>query len=61
MSVSELNAFSRRFDLIFVEMGRVKQEDVYWFLDFKNQKRYYTAAEITSKLFQVNFQCCSKS
>ncbi len=50
MSVAFLNSFCRRFDLIFVEMGRSKGEDVYWFIDFKNGKRYYTKDEIYGKM-----------
>lgn len=51
MSVSDLNAFCRRYDLVFVEMGRVKDAEVYWFVDYNNERRYYSAAEIASKLF----------
>ena len=50
MSVSLLNAFCRKFDLIFVEMGHVEGSDVYWFVDFNNRRRFYTAPEIQDKL-----------
>ena len=50
MSVARLNAFCRRFDMIFVEMGRVSGTDVYWFIDFWNDRRYYTFNEIESKM-----------
>lgn len=50
MSVARLNAFCRRFDMIFVEMGRVCGCDVYWFIDFQNDRRYYSYQEIESKM-----------
>lgn len=50
MSIPTLNAFCRKYDLIFVEMGRVSGADVYWFLDFNNQRTYYTAEEIEGRL-----------
>ena len=50
MSVSYLNSFCRRFDLIYVEMGRCKGEEVYWFIDFQNDRRFYTKEEIFSKM-----------
>jgi hypothetical protein len=50
MSVSSLNSFCRRFDLIFVEMGRCNGHEVYWFIDFNNDRRYYTKDEIRSKM-----------
>lgn len=50
MSISFLNSFCRRFDLIFVEMGRSQGREVYWFIDFKNSRRFYTKEEIYSKM-----------
>jgi hypothetical protein len=50
MSVSYLNSFCRRFDLIFVEMGCCTGQEVYWFIDFKNSRRFYTKEEITGKM-----------
>jgi hypothetical protein len=50
MSISDLNAFCRKFDLIFVEMGRVQGEEVYWFIDYNNRRRYYSAAEINDSM-----------
>lgn len=50
MSVSLLNAFCRKFDLVYVEMGLVEGSDVYWFVDFNNHRRCYTAPEIRNKL-----------
>jgi hypothetical protein len=50
MSIERLNAFCRKYDLVFKEMGRVKGEEVYWFIDFENNARYYSAAEITDKM-----------
>ena len=50
MSVSFLNSFCRRYDLIYVEMGRQQGTDVYWFIDFENSRRYYTKEEIYSKM-----------
>ena len=50
MSVSQLNTFCRQYDLIYVEMGRVRGSDVYWFVDFQNDRRYFTKEEIFSKM-----------
>ena len=50
MTVPALNCFCRKYDLIFVEEGRVEREPVYRFLDFQNNRRYYTAAEINCKI-----------
>ena len=50
VSISTLNSFCRMYDLVFVELGRVDGNDVYWFIDFENQRRYYTAAEISEKV-----------
>ncbi|MHC5081446.1 MAG: hypothetical protein ACYTHN_20785 [Planctomycetota bacterium] len=50
MSISILNAFCRKYDLIFVEMGRVRGDEVYWFIDFNNRRCFYTAMEIEDKL-----------
>ena len=50
MTITSLNAFCRRYDLIFVEMGRVKGEDVYWFIDFNNRRCFYSAPEIKNKI-----------
>jgi hypothetical protein len=50
MSEYLLNNFCRRFDLIFKEMGRYKGEEVYLFIDFHNDRRFYTKEEIFSKM-----------
>ena len=50
MSVSDLNAFCRRFDLIYVEEGYERGTPIYWFIDFENHRRYYTKEEIESKM-----------
>jgi hypothetical protein len=50
MTIPTLNAFCRRYDLIFVEMGRVNGSEVYWFIDFQHERRYYTAEEIKEKV-----------
>ena len=50
MTVPVLNCFCRRYDLVFVEEGQVHEEPVYWFIDFDNQRRYYTDMEINDKL-----------
>jgi hypothetical protein len=50
MTVPELNAFCRRYDLIFVEEGMDKGIPVYWFIDFQNERRFYSAAEINDKM-----------
>jgi len=50
MTISLLNTFCLRYDLIFIEMGRVKGREVYWFLDSKSNRRYYTSEEIESKI-----------
>jgi len=50
MSIPQINAFCRRYDLVFVEMGQVEGDKVYWFVDYNNDKRYYTAPEISDKL-----------
>lgn len=49
-TIQTLNAFCRKYDLVFVETGRMNGTDVYWFLDFNNERRYYSFAEIESKL-----------
>jgi len=36
--------------MIFVEMGSIDGEDVYWFVDFNNERRYYSGTEIESKM-----------
>ena len=53
MLVPEMNTFCRCYDLIYVESGRVEHQDVYWFIDFKNNKRYYTVSEIQDKLREI--------
>lgn len=50
MSIHEINVFCRKFDLIYVETGRVEGQDVYWFLNHQNQRVFYTAPEIYSKI-----------
>ena len=50
MSIPTLNAFCRKYDLVFVEEGRVNGQEVYWFIDHQNQRRYYSASEIKDKL-----------
>jgi hypothetical protein len=50
MSIPTLNTFCRKYDLVFVEEGRVHGNDVYWFIDFNNKRRYYTSHEIELKL-----------
>lgn len=50
MRVHQLNVFCRKFDLIYIETGRVKGDDVYWFLDHQNRRVYFTAPEILSKI-----------
>jgi len=50
MSISFLNSFCRRFDLVYVEQGTKNGCPVYWFLDFKHERRYYTKEEIYSKM-----------
>jgi hypothetical protein len=49
MDIPLMNCFCRRFDLVFIEMGQVKGKPVYWFVDFANQRRYYTNEEIVEK------------
>jgi len=50
VSAAKLNAFCRRYDLIFVEYGRKNGEETYRFVDFNNEKRYYTYTEIKERL-----------
>ena len=50
MYVKILNLFCLKHDLIFVEMGRAKNQEIYWFIDFQHTRRYYTKEEIFSKL-----------
>ncbi len=50
VDIPTLNSFCRRYNMIFVEMGLVKGEDVYCFIDFKNGRAHFTADEIESKL-----------
>lgn len=50
MTVSDLNCFCRKYDLIFVEEGQVEKKPIYWFIDFQNNKRYYTENEIDEKI-----------
>jgi len=50
MDIPTLNSFCRRYDLVFVEIGREQGTDVYWFIDYDNKKRYYTFGEIIDKL-----------
>lgn len=49
MDIPLMNCFCRRFDLVFIEMGQVKGKPIYWFVDFENQRRYYTNEEIIEK------------
>ena len=50
LTVPRMNEFCRRFDMIYVETGCVEGCEVYWFLDFQHERRYYTIEEIYSKL-----------
>ncbi|GEM_PF-6188161 len=50
VSVKYMNAFCRRYDLIFVESGRLMGDEVHWFIDADNEKRHYTSEEIHDKL-----------
>ena len=53
MTISLLNDFCLKFDLVFIELGRVKSNEVYWFVDHTGSRYFYTFAEITSKLSQT--------
>lgn len=53
MDVPKLNCFCRKYDLVFMETGRVDKNDVFWFIDFFNKKRYYTAIEIDEKIREM--------
>lgn len=50
MTIALLDNFCKRFDLIFIEMGRLKGSEVYWFLNSKHKRCFYTAYEIESKI-----------
>jgi hypothetical protein len=50
MPIPTLNAFCRKYDLIFVETGRVHGDEVYWFIDFNNRRCYYSRHEIETRL-----------
>ena len=50
MDKATMNSFCRRYDMVYVEMGRIGGVDVYWFVDFDNHRRYYTYDEILNKI-----------
>jgi hypothetical protein len=50
MTIDKMNTFCRTYDLIYVESGRVNGVDVYWFIDYDNERRYYTWEEILDKM-----------
>lgn len=50
MTIDKMNTFCRIYDLVYVESGRVKSVDVYWFIDYENERKYYSWAEILSKM-----------
>lgn len=50
ISISMINTFCRKYDLVFMEMGRDSGQDVYWFVDFNNNKVFFSALEINSKI-----------
>lgn len=50
LSISKVNAFCRKFDLVFVEMGREKKQDVLCFIDFRNARCTFTPNEIIERL-----------
>lgn len=50
VDIPTLNAFCRKYDLIFVELGQVRKEPVYWFIDSNNHRCYYSAVEIEARL-----------
>lgn len=53
MTISLLNNFCLKYNLVFIETGKVKSNDVYWFADYVGNRYYYTFEEITSKLTQT--------
>jgi len=55
MRVQDLNAFCRKFDLFYLETGRTKGQEVYWFKDLKEDRRYYTKEEIYAKLNSIGY------
>ena len=50
ISISTINAFCRKFDLVFMETGREDKKDVLRFIDFNNSRCTFTPDEITAKL-----------
>jgi hypothetical protein len=50
MTVTTLNAFSRKYDLVFFEMEKKDDGYVYKFIDFENKNRQYTAEEIFERV-----------
>lgn len=50
VTIPELNVFSRKYDMVFIEMGRHQHNETYWFLDYKNKRTFFTAEEIRAKI-----------
>jgi len=50
VSISKINAFCRKNDLVFVETGANASQEIFWFLDYTNHRRSYTQEEITLNL-----------
>ena len=52
--ISEVNAFCRQKDLVFVEEGIKEDQLVLWFLDFQNNPIFYTETEICQAVENIS-------
>jgi hypothetical protein len=50
MNRDMMNRFCGKYDLIFLETGRVNGMDVYFFEDFQGTRRFYMYPEIVESL-----------
>jgi hypothetical protein len=50
MNVPKLNTFCRLNDLVFVEIGSKKGEEVFWFLDATNKRKSYLENEVERRV-----------
>jgi len=50
MTAAIINAFCRQYDLIFMEVDREDDKDIYYFIDHTNTDRVFTREEIKSKM-----------
>jgi len=50
MTISLMNAFCRRYDLVYVEEGVIDHKPIHWFLDYNNERICFSDEEIENKL-----------